>query len=234
MLSIIIPTLNEEDYLPLLLESIKKQDFKDYEIIVADAGSEDRTKEIAKKYGCKVISGGLPARGRNEGAKVAKGKTFFFIDADSVILPGFLTELIKRLNQKNLDLASFPVYPQGNIVDKILYWIYNNFAFLTQKFLAHATQTILVKKEIHQKIGGFDEEITIGEDHVYARAGARVGKFGFLINVPPVLTSAHRFNKEGRIKTYLIYIFAGLYMIFLGNIKSNLFKNYHSRKRERK
>ncbi len=54
-LSIIIPTYNEEEYLPKLLYSIKEQNFKDYEIIVADAGSIDKTKEIAESYGCKVI-----------------------------------------------------------------------------------------------------------------------------------------------------------------------------------
>jgi len=73
MLSIIIPTLNEENYLPFLLESIKNQDFKDYEIIVADAGSHDKTREIAKNFGCKVVSGGLPAKGRNEGTKFSRG-----------------------------------------------------------------------------------------------------------------------------------------------------------------
>ena len=52
--SIIIPTFNEEEYLPILLESIKKQKFDDYEIIIADANSEDRTREIAKEYGLDV------------------------------------------------------------------------------------------------------------------------------------------------------------------------------------
>lgn len=71
MLSIIVPALNEEKYLPILLSQIKKQNFNsDSEIIVADAGSKDKTVEIARNYGCKIIPGGLPARGRNEGAKI--------------------------------------------------------------------------------------------------------------------------------------------------------------------
>ena len=78
--SLIIPCLNEEKYLPLLLDSIKKQNFKDYEIIIADAGSKDKTLEIAKKYDCRIIPGGLPAKGRNEGAKIAKGELLFFCD----------------------------------------------------------------------------------------------------------------------------------------------------------
>lgn len=231
MLSIIIPTLNEGNYLPLLLESIKKQNFTDYEIIVADGDSEDKTREIAKKYGCKVISGGSPAQGRNEGSKVAKGELFFFIDADSRLSPHFLSQLIKEFERRKLDLASFPVYPQGNIVDKICYGIYNFWARITQNFLHHNNQTILIKRKIHQQIGGFDEEVTIGEDFVYAREGAKFGKFGFLENVPPVLTSNRRFKGLKRIKVYLIYILVGLYMIFFGKFKSNIFKYHNARKR---
>jgi len=226
MVSIIIPTLNEEKYLPSLLESIKKQDFTDYEIIVADGGSVDRTLQIAKNYNCKIISGGLPAKGRNEGAKIAKGDIFFFIDGDSVLEENFLSLAIEEFGKRKLDLAALPVYPQGNIVDKIFYGIYNFWAKLTQKFLHHTTQTILVKKEIHRRIGGFDEKVTIGEEFVYAREGAKIGKFGFLENVPPILTSARRFEREGRLKTYFIYLLVGLYMLFFGKFKSDIFK-YH-------
>ena len=74
ILSIIIPTYNEEEYLPVLLDSIKSQSFDDYEIIVADANSTDKTREIAESYGCIVVAGGLPAVGRNNGAKIAKGE----------------------------------------------------------------------------------------------------------------------------------------------------------------
>ena len=58
-LSIIIPTYNEEEYLPKLLESIKMQDFTDYEVIVADANSKDNTRKIATDYGAKVVDGGF-------------------------------------------------------------------------------------------------------------------------------------------------------------------------------
>ena len=51
MISIIIPTLNEERYLPNLLESIKYQEYEDSEIIIADKNSKDGTKDIAKRFG---------------------------------------------------------------------------------------------------------------------------------------------------------------------------------------
>jgi glycosyltransferase involved in cell wall biosynthesis len=236
MLSIIIPTLNEEKYLPLLLEEIKKQNFNDdFEIIVADAGSEDKTVEIAKNYGCKVVSGGLPAKGRNEGAKVARGETFLFLDADNIYLPeNFLERLIKEFEERNLDVASFPIYPNGKKIDKIIYGIYNWWTKLTQNFLPHATNSVLVRRKIHEKISGFDEEIKIAEDHAYARKAAKFGKFGF-IKTEPVLTSSRRFEREGRFKTYLKYLLAGVYMIFLGDIKSDIFKyrfNHPSKNKE--
>ena len=77
-LSIITPTLNEEKFLLVLLESIKNQSFNDLEIIVADAGSRDKTMEMAKSFGCQIVKGGLPAKGRNEGAKIAKAICFYF------------------------------------------------------------------------------------------------------------------------------------------------------------
>jgi glycosyltransferase involved in cell wall biosynthesis len=68
MLSIIIPTFNEERFLPYLLKSLNEQTFNDLEVIVADNNSTDATQAIALKSGA---TGGLPARGRNNGAKAA-------------------------------------------------------------------------------------------------------------------------------------------------------------------
>jgi len=61
MFSVIIPSLNEEKYLGRLLDSIQQQHLKPAEIIIADAHSKDRTREIARKYGCKIVDGeGIP------------------------------------------------------------------------------------------------------------------------------------------------------------------------------
>jgi len=134
MLSIVIPTLNEEKFLPRLLNSIKEQGFSDYEIIVADAESKDETTEIAKSFGCKIVKGGLPAKGRNEGAKRAKGDLFLFLDADIIFLsPKFLENLLKEFERRNLDVASFSIFPE-NKIDRALYGVYNFWVKLTQNF----------------------------------------------------------------------------------------------------
>ena len=225
MLSIIIPALNEEKYLPSLLEEIKKQNFNgDFEVIIADADSKDKTVEIAQNYGCKIVRGGLPAKGRNEGARAAKGDIFLFLDADTLRLPpNFLNEIFAEFEKRKLVAASFPISPNGEKIDKMIYGFYSFLAQIPQKFLPHAVQAILVKREIHQKIRGFDEEIKIGEDHDYARRAAKVGQFGF-IKTEPILFSSRRLKKDGRLKTYLTYFLAGLHMLFLGPVKSDIFK----------
>jgi len=225
MLSIIIPTLNEEKYLPKLLDCIKKQDFKDYEIIVADAGSCDKTVEIAKEYGCNVVKGGLLPAGRNRGAEAAKGDIFLFLDADVVLSSSeFLSNAMKEFSEKSLGSAGFWLSPiEGKKVDKIALSVWDILAEITQNFLPHAAAAILAKKSVHDEIGGFDEKIVFVEDHPYVREAGKIARFGF-IKKYPVLVSVRRYEKDGRLKTYFKYVLAGLYMLFIGPIRSDIFK----------
>lgn len=101
MLSIIIPTLNEEKHLEKLLKSIKKQDFNHYEIIVADAGSKDKTLEIAKRYKCRIAKGGSPAQGRNQGAEEARGDLLLFLDADVILPDKIFGKTLKEFKKEN-------------------------------------------------------------------------------------------------------------------------------------
>src|SRR5690242_17040473 len=100
--SIIIPTLNEEKSLPRLLLSITRQTFLPKEIIVADAFSSDKTREIARSFGCNVIDGGLPGKGRNEGVKKATQSFLLFLDADVVLPPQFLEKTMQEFFQRKL------------------------------------------------------------------------------------------------------------------------------------
>lgn len=231
LLSIIIPTLNEEKYLPLLLDSIKKQDFTDYEVIVADAGSKDKTVDIAKSYGCLVVKGGLLPVGRNKGAKAAKGNIFLFLDADVVLPDLFLKNAIDRFQKNNLGIAGFYILPfDGKTIDKIAFNFLNIFSALTQKLLPYSGVAILSGKYVHEAIGGFDEKIVFIEDYPYAKAASKVAKYEFMKDLP-FYSSTRRFEKDGRLKVYMKYILAHLYMIFFGPIRSDIFKykfgHYH-------
>jgi len=225
MLSIIIPTFNEENYLPSLLDSIQSQNFQDLEIIIADAGSKDKTIEIAKKFGCKIVKGGLPAKGRNEGAKIAKGDPFLFLDADTILPENFFEKILKEFKERNLDVASFCLEPQTkNWFEKFLFEAFYNLPILiSEKFLAHGAQAILVKREIFEKIGGFNEKIKFSEDHSFVRKAKKISNFGILRKVR-VFSSLRRFKKEGWLKTYSKYLFAEIYMICFGDIKKDIFK----------
>src|SRR3989344_7393079 len=129
MISIVIPALNEEKYLPKLMECIKAQTYRDYEVIVADADSIDRTKNIAKAYKCKIAKGGMPAVGRNNGARMAKGEIILFLDADVQFNKNFLKDALDEFERKKLGIAGFRLLPLGNnIVDKLFFYVFNLWA----------------------------------------------------------------------------------------------------------
>jgi len=229
MLSIIIPTLNEEKYLPQLLDSIKMQDFSDYEIIVSDAGSTDRTMEIAKKYGATTLiftSIKHPSAQRNEGAKIARGDILLFLDADTVLTPGFLARSLKEFNDRKLSGAAFYIKFNPNR------WQYNLFSFFANaacflkqksKHAAAIGAAILVKRDAHIDIKGFDLAVALSEDCDYCSRLSAKYKFRMLNNCH-LLYSARRIEKEGFIKVGLKWFLMGLFTIFNKRIKKNIVK----------
>lgn len=225
MISIVIPSLNEEKYLPKLLESIRKQTYKDYEIIVADNNSTDKTREIAKKFKCKIVNGGLPAKGRNNGAKAAKWDIIFFIDADGIIEKGFLHKAVSEMKNKNLDIAGCYIWPLSKrIFDNAIFAFFNYWIYLTQFFYPHAPGSgIFCKKSLHQKIKGFDEKVRLGEEADYVKRAKKYGKF-HILNTVRTYTSVRRFDKEGRLKLAMKIFLAEIYRIFFGEIRTNIFK----------
>lgn len=223
-ISIIIPTLNEEKYLPKLLESIKKQNFSDYEIIVADAGSNDKTISIAKKNNCKIIPGGSPAKGRNDGKKIAKGDLLLFLDADVVLSQNFFKKSLEEFKQRKLEIAAFCLLPYKNKFYQLLFNVFYNWPIIfLEKILPHAAMGILIKKELFEKLNGFDEDIKIAEDHDLARRAKKIGKYGVLRSTK-IFISERRFQKDGWLKTALKYLCCEFYMIFFGPVKSETFK----------
>ena len=197
--SIIIPTYNEEEYLPVLLESIKEQDFDDYEVIVADANSTDRTREIAEEYGCTVVEGGLPAVGRNNGAKVAKGEVLLFLDSDLKLTEDYLRDVIYEFRMEHLGIAITQMKPLSDKVqDKIFHEFANYFMIGVEKIKPHGAGCygIIAKKELHDKCGGFDESLTFGEDTDYIERLAKEEPFRVLRNAK-IGVSTRRLEEEG-------------------------------------
>ncbi|MBU0648961.1 glycosyltransferase [Patescibacteria group bacterium] len=226
MLSIIIPTYNEQDFLPYLLKSIRAQDYKDYEIIVADANSEDRTRQVARDYGARVVDGGLPAAGRNRGAQAAKGEKFLFLDAD-VYLPGkdFLSKTIFEFDSRALDLATCYLEPiSDKKVDILFHRFYNQYAKNLRFVTPHAPGfCIFVRRHVHEAIDGFNESIKLAEDHDYSKRARKFGQFGFLESAK-IPVSVRRFDRDGRANIAIKYALCELHMFTIGGVKNDIFK----------
>ena len=232
--SIIIPTFNEEKRLELLLQSLSIQDYKDYEIIVSDNGSKDNTLKIAQKYHCKIAKGGLPARGRNNGAKIAKGRILIFMDADTVLERGSLSKLVGEFKIRDLDCGSVLVKPfQGLWIDKVLYWIWNFWAFSTQLIYPHGTGAFIIcKKKAFNTVRGFDESIKVGEDHHFvAKVRLHGYKYRILLH-SKISISVRRLEAEGRAKVFLKVLFLGFHRTFIGELRREDFGyNFEYRKK---
>jgi len=226
MLSIIIITKNEEKVLPRLLESIKHQKTKfKFEVIVSDADSKDKTKKIAKKYKCKIVKGGLPSKGRNNGAKAAKYELLVFLDADTELPDNFVNTIITEYNKGKFDCATTIYKPiTNNLFIKFMYWFYNQYVRILQYILPHgAGLCIIIKKELHKKINGFDEKWLLCEDMDYIKKAGKQGRFKILTKTY-IKCDIRRIEIEGKFKFILKYSYGGIYRLILGDRKKPLFE----------
>lgn len=217
MISIIIPTKNEEECLPFLLSSIKYNLYKgDYEIIISDANSTDNTLKIAKEFNCKIVKGGLPAIGRNNGGRIAKGDVLLFIDADMVLPTNFLNLAINELNRRNIDISYCDYIPfdSKSFIDKLLYYSANRYLQLTSYFYPHASgMFIIVRANIFKKVKGFNKKVVMAEDHDFIMRASKLGIFRRLKSVF-IYSNIRRLKKEGRYNLFRKYFICELYRIF--------------------
>lgn len=223
--SIIIPTLNEEVLLPNLLGDLQAQTFRDFEVIVADAGSKDGTVELAKSLGARVVPGGMPAVGRNHGAQAAGGDFLVFLDADTRVAPTFLEQIHAELEERFLDLATCEIEPiSQNLLDGLLH-DFTNLAIKIGQFAdPHAPGfCIIISRRLFRRIGGFKESLKLAEDHDLVKRASQFRPLRVL-NSARVRVSVRRLEKEGRIKLISKYVAVELYRILLGEIKTDIFK----------
>ncbi|GHV94881.1 hypothetical protein AGMMS50293_12010 [Spirochaetia bacterium] len=220
--SVIIPALNEEKTLPRLLDSVKLQDFDDYEVIVADAHSKDRTREIAAGYGCRVVDGGLPGVGRNAGAAAAQGDFLFFLDADVVLPPGFIRNVYTEMQDRYYDLATCEIRPLSDYrLDRVIHRMMNLAVLLNLWIDPKAFGfCIFVTRRLFKRIGGFDETIYVAEDNDFVKRAAEFRTLRYL-NSAYIMVSIRRFEKEGRFSYLKKGIKMNLYRAFKGEIHND-------------
>lgn len=206
-LTIVIPCRNEEEHIGRLLEEISLQGVGSTEIFLADANSTDGTipeaRETAQLLGLnlKVVPGGLPSKGRNNGAFLSKTEYILFVDADVTFTRKFdLRECLDLIKGGNFEmLSSTPVYRgQTNLRASFMFFlnkIGTKILSSNEPFAIGAFT--LVKKSKFIEIGGYDEGVKHTEDWLMSR---KIKPEKFLL-VPDLITQDdRRFKKFGYLK----------------------------------
>jgi glycosyltransferase involved in cell wall biosynthesis len=170
--SIIIPAYNEERYIEKTLLALRGSDYPtDFlEIIVVDNASADNTVHIARKYSDKVLclEEGNVGAVRNLGAQHAAADILVFIDADCTVDSGWVARGVKFLiSQENCAFGgACKASPQANWIERL--WLLDSIAN-PRIPTALLGSCIFITKVLFEKIGGFNEEMTSGEDSDLSR-----------------------------------------------------------------
>ncbi|HWJ77624.1 MAG TPA: glycosyltransferase family A protein [Niallia sp.] len=169
MISIIIPARNEERTIENLLSSLKNQQYPHYEVIVVDDESIDKTAEVAKCYGAKVIHQGKKKwKGKSaacwNGAKVARGDLFLFLDADTRLDHSKALASMVDFYQKKGRTGLLSIQPYH-----VVQSIYENFSVLFNIMVITGMNVFTIWKERFQSGGSFGPCIlTSREDYFFS------------------------------------------------------------------
>ena len=204
LLTIVIPCKNEERYILDTLFNLKQQGIGQTKIYLADANSTDNTREIAREYAkdlnlnLTIIPGGLPAVGRNNGAKLSKTPYVLFLDADITFTSlTAIEQALDTISNRNLNMVSSnPVY-RGDV--DWLAWFLLKINKIATLFLAKTHPFAiggftLVDRGIFVSLGGYDEKATQAEDWLLSKQ-ISINKFKI---IPDLFTQDNRrFKKYG-------------------------------------
>lgn len=160
--SVIVPAYNAEKNIATLIESLLDLDYPKelLEIIIVDNNSNDRTKEIVKRYPVKLSEKNIQSSyaARNLGIKNANGNILAFTDADCIVDPQWIKNAVTCLSRKNADLLA------GNVTFKRtsnlnIFEIYDSHMYLQQEYNtsvgASTTANLIVKRNVFNSLGLF-------------------------------------------------------------------------------
>lgn len=216
-ISVIIPTHNREKFIGAAIQSVFNQTWQDLEIIVVDDGSVDNTKDLIQAYHSEKITyvhlkQGGPGWARNNGISRAKGDMVAFLDSDDIWEPNKLElqmEVMAGDPQVKMALANFKfIDPVDNILNESGVdpdYSYDG-QFLRDYLdgrLPVYTSTVMVKRDVFDKVGSFDEQHMIAEDlDLWIKIAAHF-KVGY-VHKPLTHIRKHSGNISGasRKKTY--------------------------------
>lgn len=166
LISVIIPTYNRKNSISGAIESVLNQSFKDWELIIVDDGSEDKTNELVDnflidkriKYIWQENSGVSAAR--NKGVSISRGKYLTFLDSDDQVTVDWLQDFFKViLIDENVDLVQGGLVIISPINKKTV-----SSPAKENKYNVPIPGTFLLKKSLFEKIGMFDERLKYAEN----------------------------------------------------------------------
>ncbi len=199
LISIIIPTLNEQAHIVSCLASTRFA--SNAERIVVDGGSSDQTREMALSCGAKVLTAPAGrARQMNAGAKSAAGDLFLFLHADTRLPQGFAEVVRNTLSRPEVSAGAFefrlqPNSPGLRLIERGANW---RSRYLQ---LPYGDQAIFLRSALFREAGGY-RDMPIMEDYEFIR---RLKKRGRIFTAPvPAITSGRRWEKLGIWKTTLL------------------------------
>ncbi|EKD99852.1 MAG: teichoic acid biosynthesis related protein [uncultured bacterium] len=208
--SIIIPALNEEKYLPKLLDDLINQTFQSFEVTIVDGHSDDQTFKKASEYVNKIPSLKVTSSTRrnvsiqrNMGAKLSRGEYLIFSDADNRLPKYFLEGLHYQLIYKPTDAFTCWVLPEtNNQKDKTIATSLNLLleASLLTKNPTGLGAMIGCKNSVFKKTTGFDPKIGFAEDTDFVRRVYKNGHSFRVIHDPRFIVSLRRYHAHGTIK----------------------------------
>lgn len=224
MISIIIPTLNEESVLEKTLKNFSDLvHSRQCEIIISDGKSTDRTIEIAKQYTDNIVIYSQKkrqtiAQARNMGAAVATGEYLVFLDADVVIAHAekfFKTALQLFEKKKNLvgltvRIAVTPSY--ATLADKIFFGIVNKIFFVANNIFHKGLASgefQMIRAEAFHKIGGYNENLTVTEDNEFFTRLSKIGTTYYDSQLT-VFHSGRRAHKIGWPRLLYLWVVNGI------------------------
>lgn len=209
LVSIIIPCYNAEKWIGKCIDSALAQTYKPIEIIVVDDGSSDTSLSIIEKYGNKIrcvsYPNGGPGVARNRGLQISKGKYIQFIDADDYISPMKVKEQVEFLELSNQDIIygdwCHQVYNDNNTIKSSDYITHQSTKDMIYYVFSNNTIHIgscLYKRQVIEKISGFDESLRIAEDYDFSvRLTLSGAKFsyqegcGYFYRIYNAITASH-------------------------------------------
>jgi glycosyltransferase involved in cell wall biosynthesis len=229
--SIIIPALNEEKFLPQLLESLTKQSDKNFEVIIVDGRSKDKTVEAAKTFAKTLPQltitiadyANLPYQ-RNFGAKKAKGTWFMFLDADNVMMPYAVERMNAFIIEQKPSFFSSWIRPDSNFINDALLALFGNLllegSILVKRPFSPGPFTA-VSREVFERVGGYTEGLKWGEDVDFSTKVQKKGYTFSIIREVLYIWSMRRLRHEGKLKFIQQAAKAAFYVLLTNRALTN-------------